>query len=113
MKRYYYKKDGKAAYNLKEPLENIIEDTNGYEEITEQEWNELTYVEPQEPTEKDLVAKEISKLKANLSKTDYVVLKIAEALMNNDSQLIEELKEEYAEVLENRVLWRARLNELL
>lgn len=101
MKRYYYKSatDGHPAYNLKSPLS----DTTGYIEITEAEWNELTYVPPYVPTEADNIRNEISKLKAQLLHTDYVVIKIAEGSAT---------AEEYAEVIANRKLWRARINEL-
>lgn len=46
---------------------------------------------------------EIQALKAQLAETDYVAAKIAEGVAT---------KEEYAEVLANRQLWRARINEL-
>ena len=116
MKRYYYKKDGKAAYNLKEPLSNILDDTTGYVEITEQEWNQLTAVPVHEPTQAELAARaakqEIATLKSQLAATDYIVLKIAEALADGDSETVASLKSEYATELANRISWRARINEL-
>ena len=49
VKRYYYKaKDGKSFYNLKSPLEP--EELVNYEEITKEEFDELTYI-PEEPVE--------------------------------------------------------------
>lgn len=121
-KRYYYKKDGKAAYNLKEPLENILENTEGYEEITEQEWNELTHVEPVEPVApRELTADEIhnrecetliAQHKAFLTHTDYVVLKLAEALANKDTALVTSIKEEYADTLAQRTVARSEINRL-
>lgn len=118
-KRYYYKKDGKAAYNLKEPLENILENTEGYEEITEQEWNELTHVEPVAPRE--LTADEIhnrecetliAQHKAFLTHTDYVVLKLAEALADGNDELVASIKEEYADTLAQRTVARSEINRL-
>ena len=109
--RYYYKKDGHAAYNLREPLSNILDDTTGYEEITKEEWDELTYVPPVEPTAEELAhnarVAEIAQLKSQLNATDYIVVKIAEMPEQADA-----IREEYAEVLANRKLWRARINEL-
>lgn len=114
--RYYYKKDGKAAYNLREPLSNILSDTTGYEEITKEEWDALTVVHAHEPSAEELARQaklsEIASLKAQLSATDYIVIKIAEALANNDDATVAALKTEYATELANRVSWRARINEL-
>lgn len=45
----------------------------------------------------------IDRYKARLRETDYVVAKIAEGVAT---------KEEYAEVLANRKLWREKINEL-
>lgn len=121
-KRYYYKKDGKAAYNLKEPLSYVLPDTKGYEEITKEEWDELTYVAPQEPiAPRELTAEEkqnnerkeaIAQQKNYLAKTDYVVLKLAEALADGNDELVESIKTEYAEVLANRVTARSEINRL-
>lgn len=46
---------------------------------------------------------EIAELKRKLAETDYVAVKIAEGVAT---------KEDYAEVLEQRAQWRARINEL-
>lgn len=106
MKRYYYKKGGKPAYNIKEPLENVLPDTTGYVEITEQEWNALqpTY---HVPTQEEIAAREredeIAFLKSELARTDYCIIKIAEGVAT---------AEEYAEVISQRATWRARINEL-
>ena len=109
MKRYYYRtKDGKGFLNLKSPLA----DTTGYTEITEAKFNEL---QPKlvEPTQEELARLEklsqISRLKSKLSATDYVALKLAEALAKGNADAI---LEEYAEVLSNRETWRAEINEL-
>lgn len=46
---------------------------------------------------------EIAELKANLASTDYAIIKIAEGSAT---------AEEYAELIEQRKAWRARINEL-
>ena len=111
--RYYYKKDGRAAYNIKEPLEKILDNVDGYVEITREEWDALTTVP--EPTQEELAEKarleEIATLKGNLARTDYVAAKLAEATAKSVG--VEALLEEYAEVLANREAWRERINELL
>lgn len=105
--RYYYKKDGKAAYNLREPLSNILKDTTGYVEITKEEWDALTVVPVYEPSAEEVAKQaklaEIASLKANLARTDYCIIKIAEGVAT---------AEEYADVIAQRATWRARINEL-
>lgn len=59
--------------------------------------------EPLEPTEEELKQAEIAELKAKLADSDYAVIKIAEGAAT---------KEEYAELIEQRQQWRARINEL-
>lgn len=53
-------------------------------------------------TDEDKQAR-ISELKAKLSATDYIVIKIAEG---------EATREEYESILEDRQKWRAEINEL-
>lgn len=60
-------------------------------------------VENSQPTEEELKQARISELKAKLSATDYVVIKINEGVATI---------EEYAEVLANRKSWREEINEL-
>ena len=122
-RRYYYKKDGKPAYNLKEPLENILDDVTGYVEITKEEWDELTYVPPIQPivpTDEELAAKaeaerkapilaEIAECKRFLNETDYIIIKIAECVDADNAALI---RAEYADVIAERQVKRARINEL-
>ena len=55
------------------------------------------------PSDVELAKKEITDLKNKLYETDYTVIKIAEGAAT---------PEEYAEVIEHRGLWRARINEL-
>ena len=64
-------------------------------------WYLSGYVPAQPAAEK--AAEEITQLKLNLQNTDYTVIKIAEGAATS---------EEYAEVIANRVAWRARINEL-
>lgn len=56
---------------------------------------------------------EISNLKNNLSNSDYIALKLAEAVAEKDDDALAELLEKYSDVLENRKIWRNRLDELL
>lgn len=66
-------------------------------------------------TEQDLAAiaanKAISEAKAYLSKTDYIVLKIAEATAEGDAEGVAALQEEYAEQLAKRKEARMAVNE--
>ena len=109
--RYYYKaNDGKGFLNLKISLEN----KDGYTQITEDEYNKLTH--PPEPTEEQKAklekARQIAELKKNLADTDYIVLKMAEAITENDNELLNELKLEYSVKLSQRKEWRHQLNNL-
>lgn len=56
--------------------------------------------------------KEIEKLRKYLTDTDYVVIKISEAVISEDKQLINELKNKYADVLNKRDEARDKINEL-
>ena len=74
----------------------------------EQAYNGLWYVkgyapiEP-EPTEDEIKAQTIAELKANLTATDYAIIKIAEGAAT---------MEEYAELIAQRQAWRKEINEL-
>ena len=104
--RYYYKKDGKPAYNLKEPLENILADTTGYVQIDEEEWNSLQPVR-REPTAAEVAKREklkrIAFLKGELARTDYEAIKYAEGWFTDT---------DYAEIKAQRQAWRDEINEL-
>lgn len=102
-KRYFYKK-GNSYLNLKSP---ITED--GYEEITEEEFKALTKPPVFQVNENQ---KQINVLKKKLTDTDYIVLKIAEAVADNDTATVTALKTEYATELANRKLWREEINNL-
>lgn len=111
--RYYYKsKDGQGFLNLKTPL--IGED--GYIQITEDEFNKLTATPKFTPTDEQKAAierqRQISALKQKLANTDYIVLKIAEAISESDTETVEQLKQTYAVELGDRKVWRNEINKL-
>lgn len=108
MERFYYKsKDGKGYLNLK----SAINDEN-YIQITEEEFNNLT--KPKEPTAEQKAAQEkakkIAEYKAYLEKTDYIVLKIAEAQSEGDTNTVSQLRDIYRDQLKERKRVRALLN---
>ena len=102
-KRYFYKK-GNSYLNLKSPITE-----EGYEEITEEEFKALTKPPVFQVNENQ---KQIKVLKKKLNDTDYIVLKIAEAVADNDTATVTALKTEYATELANRKLWREEINNL-
>ena len=106
--RYYYKnKDNTGFANLKSPLVD-----ENYIQITEEEFNELT--KPKEPTAEQKAAQEkakkIAEYKAYLEKTDYIVLKIAEAQSEGDTNKVTHLRTLYKSELEERKKMRDLLN---
>ena len=108
MQRFYYKKkDGTGFANLK----SQINDEN-YIQITEEEFEELT--KPKEPTAEQKAAQEkakkIAEYKAYLEKTDYIVLKIAEAQSEGDTNKVTHLRTLYKSELEERKKMRDLLN---
>ena len=110
MQRYYYKKkDGKGFANLKSPLIN-----DDYIQITEEEFNELTKPKVYVPTAEEIAAQEkekkIAEYKAYLEKTDYIVLKIAEAQSEGDTNKVTHLRTLYKAELEERKKMRDLLN---
>lgn len=60
------------------------------------------------PSESEIIAQQVAELKAKLSDTDYVVIKIAEAT-GEDADV---LREKYAQVIADRKEWRKQINEL-
>ncbi len=102
-KRYFYKK-GNSYLNLKSPITE-----EGYEEITEEEFKALTKPPVFQVNENQ---KQINVLKKKLTETDYIVLKIAESVADNDTATVTALKMEYATELANRKLWREEINNL-
>ena len=108
MQRYYYKsKDNTGFLNLKSP----INDEN-YIQITEEEFEELT--KPKEPTAAQKAAQEkarkVAEYKSYLFKTDYIVLKIAEAQSEGDTNKVSHLRTLYKAELEERKKMRDLLN---
>ena len=106
--RYYYKNKNNTGFlNLKSP---IIDEN--YIQITEEEFNELT--KPKEPTAEQKAAyekaKKVAEYKAYLEKTDYIVLKIAEAQSEGDTNTVSQLRDIYKEQLKERKRVRALLN---
>ena len=88
---------------------------DGYTQITEEEFNELSN-KRYEPTEEQKAkiekARRIAELKKKLADTDYIVLKIAEAQADGDTETVAELKMTYATELANRKAWREQINKL-
>ena len=110
MERFYYKsKDNTGFLNLKSPLID-----ENYTQITEAEFNKLT--RPPELTEEQKAAlakaRQIAELKGKLLATDYIVLKIAEAIAENNSEQVAQLRLTYANELNNRKVWREQINNL-
>ena len=112
MERFYYKNKNNTGFlNLKSPLidENHIQ-------ITKEEFEELTKPKKYIPTAEEKAAQEkakkIAEYKAYLEKTDYIVLKIAEAVADNNSEEVENLKTTYTTELAKRKEAREKINEL-
>lgn len=112
MERFYYKsKEGNGFLNLKSALidENYIQ-------ITREEFEELTKPKVYKPTEEERAeqekAKKIAEYKKYLADTDYIVLKIAEAVADNNSEEVEKLKITYTTELAKRREAREKINKL-
>lgn len=112
MERFYYKsKKGNGFLNLKSALidENYIQITKEeFEELTKPKVHELT---PEQKLAQEN-AQEIAKYKKYLSDTDYIVLKIAEALSAGDTAAVTALHSEYASELGKRERARILINSL-
>ena len=110
MERFYYKNKNNTGFlNLKSP----ITDEN-YIQITEEEFNELTKPKIPELTAEEKAAYEkarkVAEYRAYLEKTDYIVLKIAEAQSEGDTNTVSQLRDLYKEQLKERKRVRALLN---
>ena len=108
--RYYYKnKDNTGFANLKSPLVD-----ENYIQITEEEFNELTKPKVYKPTAEEIAAQEkakkIAEYKKYLADTDYIVLKIAEAQSEGDTDKVSHLRTLYKSELEERKKMRDLLN---
>lgn len=75
------------------------------EQEVEEAWNGGFYLAgyAQEKPESIKAAEEIAELKQKLADSDYAIIKIAEGAAT---------QAEYAELIEQRAQWRARINEL-
>lgn len=110
MERFYYKsKDNTGFLNLKSPLID-----SEYIQITKEEFCELTKPKEYIPTEEEKAAlekaKKIAEYKSYLFKTDYIVLKIAEAQSEGDTNKVSHLRTLYKSELEERKKMRDLLN---
>lgn len=78
------------------------------------EYEDIYVYTPYTETELAAIAanKAISEAKAYLSRTDYIVLKIAEAQAEGDAEEVAALQAEYAEQLAKRKEARATVNEI-
>ena len=111
MERFYYKsKDGTGFLNLKSALVD-----ENYIQITEEEFNELTKPKEYVPTAEEKAVQEKARKNAEYKKyledTDYVVLKIAEAIAEGNESLKQELMLQYAGILAIRKAYRQELNK--
>jgi hypothetical protein len=107
--RFYYKNKNNTDFlNLKSPLTD-----ENYIQITEEEFKELT--KPKEPTAEEKAAQEKARKTAEYKKyledTDYVVLKISEAMAEGNESLKQELMLQYAGILAIRKAYRQELNK--
>lgn len=108
--RYYYKNKDKTGFlNLKSPLVD-----ENYIQITEEEFNELSKPKIPELTAEQKAerekAKKIAEYKRYLAETDYIVLKIAEAQSEGDTNKVAHLRTLYKSELEERKKMRDLLN---
>lgn len=65
--------------------------------------DEYCVIKTPEPTQEEIATQRIAELKKCLADTDYVVVKIAEGVAT---------KEEYADVIAQRQVWRDEINVL-
>lgn len=111
--RYYYKsKQGRGFLNLKTPLSE--EEAKNYDELTEEQFIEAKK-RPEKTNEQKAQAektRQINACKKYLQDTDYVVLKISEALAENNNEEVESIKSAYASELLQRKQARERINLL-
>lgn len=104
----YHTKVGDKYYNKALQLFNLkpelfeIEKEKTEEDIAEEK-------RQQELAEKQ---REIDKLQKYLADTDYVVVKISEAIVENDEKLLLELKNKYSSVLQKRKEARNNIKEI-
>jgi outer membrane translocation and assembly module TamA len=66
---------------------------------------------PEKPA-KEIAQEKIEELQAELAKSDYIDNKFIEAIVKNDSELLEALKVKYKDKLDERQAIRNRIDEL-
>ena len=76
------------------------------------EYYETEKVEEPVKTFEELNQEKISEYQRYLADTDYVVVKISEAIAENDEKLLLELKNKYSSVLQKRKETRNNIKEL-
>lgn len=108
MERFYYKNKNSTGFlNLKSALID-----ENYTQITKEEFEKLT--KPKESTAEEKAAQEkaqkFAEYKSYLFKTDYIVLKIAEAQSEGDTNKVDHLRTLYKSELEERKKMRDLLN---
>lgn len=95
------------------PVEEAEGDIEGYEVSGNKivpVFKKVEEVVEEAVIEIDPTIQRIQELKAKLFATDYIACKIAEALDYSEQA---DLKEKYADVIQQRREWRAELNDLL
>ena len=95
---------------LQEALEWLVENDWIYALQENEEGFILLSKEPIKLAEQKLQA--IAEKKDYLKNTDYVVIKIYEATIMDNTELVEQLKTEYADILQARQQAREEINEL-
>lgn len=100
-------------------FEELIDRREERDGVLYRYWQILQRPEPEPyiPTPEEEAERErqerIYELHQSLEETDYVALKLAEAVAEKDDDALAEMLEEYADVLANRKAWREELSELL
>lgn len=98
-------------YTDKQRADFIVENNHnkGYEI---QETEDVLLAVYNEPTAKELAEARIAELKEQLVASDYVALKMSEAIALNDAELLGLLKMKYKDKLEERQSIRNQIDEL-
>lgn len=123
MIHYYKSKDNLSTFSFDDneyissgypqDIQNLI---NEYIEIEENEFNTIQQhifesLDNYDTNKQDIL-QQINALKQQLTDTDYVIIKINEALILNNMTLVEELKSTYADIISQRQVWRNEISRL-